>query len=161
MPPADATVRIPVAVLNLFQLACPAAIFCAAALHLPAVEYNLPEEARGTLFNTPYSQEVLLANTICAVLGLVQTFVIRDPLRGTSRYKYGIGLEVLAFIGGLAAAHGAYRVGLTPLDEIEARPLIGTYVALFSGLGFSAFAFIRLERFFERTPAAPQTDLAT
>jgi hypothetical protein len=158
MPPADANVRVPVVVLNLFQLACPAAIFCAAALHLPAVEINLlSESATGTLFGSFASgREVLVATIACTVLGLLQTAAIREPARGTARYRFGIAVAVLALVAGLVVMHGSYRVGFVPfMDEFETRPRVGAYIGLFGGGGFAGLAYVRLARFLERPATAP------
>jgi hypothetical protein len=160
MPPAGSD-RLPVAVLNLFQLAAPAAIFAAAALRLPAVELDLFGGVTDTLFGTHTGgREVLLATTACAVLGLAQAVAIRDPARGTRRYWFGVALAVLAVAAGLVAARGAYRVGFVPvIEEVDSRPRTAAYVGLFGGAAFSALAVVRLTRFFEpQQPPATAPD---
>jgi len=156
MPPADENVRVPVAVLNLFQLACPAALFGAVALGVPAVELNLQGSVTTTLFNSLVGgREVFFATIACTLLATLQLAAIRDPARATARYRCGIAIALLGVAAGLVVMHGAYRGGFEPFDYIESRPRAGCYLALFAGGAFSALAYLRLMRFLEPTREIP------
>ena len=106
MPAADENVRVPVVVANLrFSWRARRRFSALAALNLPAAEFDLGELITKSLFNAPHASEVVYATILCAVLGLLQTAAIRDPDRGTPRYKFGIALAVLALVSGLVVAH--------------------------------------------------------
>lgn len=155
-PPANET-RIPVAVTNVFQLLCPLAVFAAAA-RLPANELVFEGvSANETLFGAYNAGVRILVGTIvCTLLGVVQLAAIRDPARGTPRRTWGIAVAALGVVAGLVVGHGAYQVGFQPAaGYYDTRPLAGSYVGLFAGVGFASLAIVRLTRFFEAEPAAP------
>jgi hypothetical protein len=155
MHPAESE-RVPVVVLNVFQLLCPVAIFGAAAAQLPAVEIDLWGGVTQTLFDAFGGLRVLIATVVCAVLGVAQTAAIRDPARGTRRYRFGIVLAVAAVVAGLVVAHASYRVGFVPIvEELDSRPRVGAYLGVFGGAGFAALGIVRLTRFFEPQPPVP------
>ena len=161
MVPASET-RVPVAVLNTFQLLCPLAI-TAVGWRLPANEVYIDGTPAAEMLFRAYNggPRLLIGTIVCAVLGLIQLAVIRDPTRGSARHKWGLAVAALAVVAGSAVAYGAYQVGFTPAaDYYETRPLAGTYVGLFGGAGFAVLAILRLMRFFEPEPAplaAPPT----